>query len=162
MGYRIVTQDFTVEVDTLIEFHNALNTLRSLERKHKAPNIPEPPSRPLLPLEPTDKLTVANKIVSFYRSKLPSHTMNMLNALYDKPEGLTSEELQNILNVTHGGLGGALGGITKAAKPHGLHGDDIVSKPKEGGGLYKLTSGMRDIIQSEKELPKRISKPIIK
>jgi hypothetical protein len=156
MGYRIVAKDFTVEVDTLIEFQSALNILRALEGKHKAPNIPESPSRPLLPPEPTEKLTVANKIVSFFRSLLPGHTRNMLNALYDKPEGLTSEELQNILNITHGGLGGVLGGITKAAKPHGLQGDDIVSRPKEWKGRYQLTSSMREIIRSEKERPKRI------
>jgi hypothetical protein len=99
----------------------------------------------------SEKVTITSKMVSVYRSLLSGHGRNMINALYEKPEGLTSEELQKILNINSGGLGGALGGITKAAKPHGLHGDDIVSKPREVGGRYQLTPSMQEVLRGEVE-----------
>jgi len=149
MGYRIVYKDITVEVDTLVEFENALNIFRGLEIKHKTSKIPEPPVRSLLPPEATEKVTTTSKMVSFYRSLIPGPPLNIINVLYDNPEGLTSEELQKILDVTPGGLGGTLGGVTKAAKPYGLHGNDIVSKPKEIGGRYQLTPSMYDVIRGK-------------
>lgn len=159
MGYRITYKDIVIEVDTLVEFENALNICRGLEAKHKTSHASEPPTRPLLPPEEaTEKVTITSKMVSVYRSLLPGHGRNMINALYDKAEGLTSEELQKILNINPGGLGGALGGITKAAQLHELHGSDIVSKPKKSGGCYQLTQSMRKIIQGELEkAPKRIA-----
>jgi hypothetical protein len=150
MGYRITYKDIVVEVDTLVEFENALNVFRGLEAKHKIPHNPEPFTRPLLPPEEAaEKITITSKMVSVYRSLLPGHGRNMINALFDKPEGLTSSELQSILNVTSGGLGGALGGITKVAKPHGLQASDIIIRPKEHGGRYRLTPSMHDIIRGQ-------------
>jgi hypothetical protein len=92
-----------------------------------------------------------DKMVEFYRGLIPGDTLNLINALYDKPDGLTSQELQSVLNITPGGLGGSLGGVTKAAKPYLLDGEDIVSKPKEVGGWYQLTPSMREIIKAESE-----------
>ena len=151
MGYRIVAKDFTVEVDTVIEFQNALTVLRGMEAKHKAPSVPdESPNRSLLPSEPK-RPSMEDKMVEFYRGLIPGDTLNLINALYDKPDGLTSQELQSVLNITPGGLGGSLGGVTKAAKPYLLDWEDIVSKPKEVGGWYQLTPSMREIIKAESE-----------
>jgi hypothetical protein len=150
MGYRITYKDIVIEVDTLLEFENALNVCRGLDAKHKTAPPPEPPNRTLLPPEEAlEKVTTTSKMVRVYRSLLPGHGRNMINALYDKVEGLTSEELQKILNINPGGLGGALGGITKAAMMHGLYGSDIISRPRELGGRYQLTEAMRKVLQGE-------------
>ena len=156
MGFRIKANDIMVEVDTLDEARGILAMLGALEGKIKHPSVPkESGSAVSLPFI-SEVPTTATQLSNFYRNLIPGHTRTMIQALYDKPEGLTSEELKKILGLDGSAFGGALGGITKATKPHGLKSEDVVSKPKEGENHFRLTPPMREVIQAEKEKPKRI------
>lgn len=149
MGYRIKAKDITVEVDTLDELRDVLNMLWALEGKPKPPGISKEPSS-LKPLPFVSEVsTTAIQMANFYRNLAKGHTRTMIESLYDKPDGLTSEELKKILGLDGSAFGGALGGITKAAKPYGLKGEDIVYKPKEGETHYRLTPSVRETIRSE-------------
>lgn len=157
MGYRITAKDIMVEVDTLDEARGILAMLGALEGKSKHPSVPKESSSLMpLPFE-GEALTLSTQLADFYKNIAKGHTHTMIQALYDKPEGLTSEELKKILGLNGSAFGGALGGITKATKPHGLKSEDVVSKPEEVGGHYQLTPSMREIIRGELEKePKRI------
>lgn len=153
MGYRIMAKDIPVEVDTLEELQGVLGMLWALEGKAKHPGIPkEPPEMELPGISEIPTLTAQ---LSNYFRKLPEgNTRIILQALYDKPEGYTREELKKILNLDGPGFGGAMGSISNTIKRHGLKAEDAVSVPKEGKTHFRLTPAMHEAIRAERDRPK--------
>ena len=158
MGYKILAKGIPVEVDTLEELRDVLGMLWALEGKTKHPGIPKEPSPEMQLPGISEPPTLETQLSNFYKNLPKGHTRTMIQALYDKPEGLTREELKIIVNLDGPAFGGALGGITNTAKQFGLKGEDIVSKPKEGETLFRLTPSIREVIRAEieKGKPERI------
>ncbi len=142
--YRVRTNQYTIEADSLEEFQNILSLLGIIS--DNKPKTLSTMSEKVIDQTPLPMETRLNNFYSLV-SGASDRSLDILTALAKSPNGLSDVDLRSALGIEGSALGGSLGGLTKKAKDSGLSPQDILIKKPDGG--YQLTNMMYKFMESK-------------